>query len=122
MNNEKYLYDFWGKIINSIYNLHIEFKKNMIFKTKTYKINKEFSDMLDRLSAEDKEILFEYLCSDAQDNIREFLAFFEEDTNFSLIYDTGTDLLDLEKINQQYGNSGTMSGEVENWINEYGIK
>lgn len=121
MDNIKYLDEFGKKIVNLLYNNKLKEKKRLITNYELCKENNKFCCLLERMSTRDKEILFNYFLDDAERNIHDLMAFFEENDNIKIMYNNDNEFLNLKELSHQVGIAGFLNGEAIDWVEDYGM-
>ena len=101
MKAKQEILDEFGKlIINNIFDESLTYYESLRTKTTKWNIGQEYSEIIDKLSEHDKDILFTYIKSILSASIFSFLQIFEENSNFKIIYEDNKKIVDLNKISE----------------------
>jgi len=98
--NQEILDCFGKKIINNIYDDALSYFVQLKNGTTKWGTGKEYTDVISKLDKKDQELLFKYLKKAIGTTMFGLLGFFEENTEYKIIYEENGQQVDLSKISE----------------------
>jgi len=101
MKSNKEILDCFGeKIISNVYDDALNYFIQLRNGTTKWNIGKEYTDIINKLNIKDQELLFKYFKETIGTTIFGLLGFFEENTQYKIIYEEDGQQVDLNKISE----------------------
>ncbi len=114
--NKEILDDFGKEVVRNVFDDNYRYSKNILFDNTKWGEGKEFTEVFNKLSSEDKTVISKYFSESLKTTIFSFLSIFEENDQFKLYYEEGQEKVNLADISEM------LKGEpiIENgWIDRF---
>ncbi len=106
--------DKFGKIvIDNVYDESLKYFKNLRTGNAKWGIGKEYTEVLNKLSEADKDLVYKLHESTVNTAIFSLMQIFEEQEDFKIVYEKNGKQIDLNKISE------LLKAEHHNWIQRF---
>lgn len=114
MKKEDVILDSFGeKVILNVYDDNLKYLKNVLKGTTKWGVGKEYTDVFQKLDANDRKLVLDFYRKQCETVIFSFLSIFEENQKFKIIYDEYGKYVNLVEISEML--KGEPLGD-EGWI------
>lgn len=124
MNNNQEILDLFGVyVVSQVYDDSMKYLKELIEGSTKWGTGKEYTDVFQKLSPNDRKVLYKYVDDTMRTVIFGLLGIFEENEKYKIVYENnGGGQVDLNKISEMLKAELSRENGWIDWFSKYANK
>lgn len=124
MNNNQEILDLFGVyVVSQVYDDSMKYLKELIEGSTKWGTGKEYTDVFQKLSPNDRKVLYKYVDDTVRTVIFGLLGIFEENEKYKIVYENnGGGQVDLNKISEMLKAELSRENGWIDWFSKYANK